>query len=150
MPMTRKTWMLCNRQVRMCTYMQAHDARVQARYTLLFDAIGAIMGGYAFKVFFSATKIKTALRRNAAEKRLRAHRALLTATHIMQQVLGRYGPERMLQLLPYINGYKMPSEKVPQPPFYALWRTPPMPPAEREDITGQLRFRVGGAQWVWV
>jgi hypothetical protein len=135
--------------VRICTYMQAHDARVQARYTLLYDAIGAIMGGSAFKVFFSANKIKAALRRNAAEKRMREHHATRTAAHIMQQVLGRYGPERMLQLLPYINGYTMQHENT-EPPFYAFWRVPPMPAAGHEDITGQLRFRVGGAQWVWV
>jgi maleate cis-trans isomerase len=103
MPMSRKTWLMCYRGVRMHTYSEARKARIAARLTLLHERIGAILGGCALAVFFHANKIKAALRRNVREKRYRAHRATQRATQVIKRALSCYGPERMLELLPYVN-----------------------------------------------
>lgn len=106
MPMKRSIWLMCFHGCRKHAYKAAFDARKQARYTLLYDKIGLIVGGRAFRVFFSACKIKAALQRNAAEKRLRAHR-YVSMNHIMQHVLGNFGPGQFIEMLPYMNCYKI-------------------------------------------
>jgi hypothetical protein len=103
MTMTRRTWLLCYRGVRFHTYSEARKARIAARLTLLHDRIGAVLGGCALAVFFHANKIKAALRRNVREKRYREHRTLQRATQVIKRALGCYGPERMVEMLPYVN-----------------------------------------------
>lgn len=106
--MTRKTWLMCYRGVRKHTYGEAKRARNAARFTLLHDRIGAILGGCALVVFFYGNKIKAVLQRNVREKRYREHRRIGRATQIITRALGCYGPERMLELLPYVNELSAP------------------------------------------
>ena len=142
MGMSRKIWLLCYRGVRKHTYLVAVRARREAQNTLLHDIIGSIMGGCAFKVFFAANKIKAALVRNVREKRMKEHRATQTATHVIQQILGRHGPERLLELLPYVNGYKMQSKGQSMPYTCARAQMPAIAPGEYAEY--RLTF---GQQW---
>lgn len=109
--MTRKTWMMCYGRVRRHTYCEAHKARLAARLTLLHDRIGAVLGGCALAVFFHGNKIKAAMRRNVRERRCRQYRA----AQIIKRAVGRYGPERMLQLLPFVNELAAPKERAAHP-----------------------------------
>jgi hypothetical protein len=140
MPMTRKTWVLSSsRYTRKGVYNEAiYAAKTWPRWIdcpwgparlaqALHDAIGV---GGAFAVLFFGIKIKIAMRRNATEKLLRMHRATRVASHIVREVYGRYGPERLLELLPYVNGYKMPGDMSPRhygPMPLAKFCAPPPP-----------------------
>lgn len=84
----------------MCRYAEAKWGREHAFYMLLHGSICTIIMTPAFNVFFYGTKIVTAVCKFYRQKKSRGAK-------IMQHILGAQGPDRLLELLPYINGYKM-------------------------------------------
>jgi len=111
--MSRAIWHMCYQSVRMHSLRTGRQMVEVARNTMIYDTIGPILCRRALCVFFYGNKIKELLRRNVREKLIGSHRATARAAIIIQQILGCSGPERLLELLPYVNGYRLPPVQRP-------------------------------------